>query len=227
MTNNPHLNVYPTDEQAERWLDRADEWEMGKSEFVKAAVEAGLKNFDATAGAPDAGERAAELQDQRDDLRRENDRLRAKLRACEDRRVRTDEGHLHHALDTAPGGLTFEQALAVVDRTTTARVELLLADSAAVRVERNAAGERVYRLADDAEDAALTTAEGGEPFDAEAVLFGPEGVLAGAHGDEETATPDDTVYDTGWLSGDDSDDTDATDAGGDPAVDDPDSGEGN
>lgn len=218
MSDAPHLNVYPTEEQEARWLDRADGWEMGKSEFIKAAVEAGLKNFDATAGAPDAGERAAELQDQRDRLRRENDELRARLRTCEDRRARTDEGHLLHALDSAPGGLSFEQLTAVVRRTTKPRVERLLADAEAVRVERDANDRRVYRLAEDADDAIPTAVDGRDPFDADDVLHGPQGVLSGGQDDETGTTPDDTVYDASWLSGGPTDaaedDRDADDDGG-------------
>lgn len=197
-----HLNVYPTDEQASRWADRAEEWDMGTSEFIKAAVEAGLKNFDAAAGAPSAGERAAELHDQRDRERRKNARLRDRLRECEYRLARTDEGYLLHAMDAVESGITFEQAVATVRATTTSRVERLLTEmetAQTVFAEPDENNQRVYRLANPND--APTTKDGTPPFDAEAVLFGPQGVLQQATEaeDEDGSAPDDAVYDSDWL----------------------------
>ena len=74
--------TYPTTRQYERWKDRAAEFDMSVSEFMQAMVEAGLKKFDATV---DPDETNQELREQRNDLKDELDRTRARIRTLEDR----------------------------------------------------------------------------------------------------------------------------------------------
>jgi hypothetical protein len=70
MTN--QVATYPTDEQLARWKNLADERDMSLSQWVSHMVEAGQKKFEIEV-TPD--ETSSELRDQRNQLRRERDRI--------------------------------------------------------------------------------------------------------------------------------------------------------
>lgn len=111
--------TYPTEDQYDRWKQRAEEFDMSTSEFMQAMVEAGLKKFDASVE-PD--ETLTELREQRNDLRDELDHARTRIESLEDRihhgelaTIRrfveenpgtTYDEIIQHVLDSAPGRVT-------------------------------------------------------------------------------------------------------------------------
>ena len=111
--------TYPTEDQYDRWKQRAEEFDMSVSEFMAAMVEAGLKKFDASVE-PD--ETLTELREQRNDLRDELDHARTRIESLEDRihhgeraTIRqfveenpeaTYDEIIQHVLDSAPGRVT-------------------------------------------------------------------------------------------------------------------------
>ena len=111
--------TYPTEDQYDRWKQRAEEFDMSVSEFIAAMVEAGLKKFDASVE-PD--ETLTELREQRNDLRDELDHARTRIESLEDRIhhgeratiqqfVEENPGAtydeiIQHVLDSAPGRVT-------------------------------------------------------------------------------------------------------------------------
>lgn len=74
--------TYPEDDQHARWKRNADALGLSLSEYVEMMVEAGTKNFTARV---ERDESAAELRDQRNDLRGEVQRLRTRVETLEDR----------------------------------------------------------------------------------------------------------------------------------------------
>lgn len=75
------MSTYPPDEQRERWDERADELDMGRSEFVAAMVEAGMKEFDRDVE-PDFTK--AELKQQRSELLEELNQARERISRLEE-----------------------------------------------------------------------------------------------------------------------------------------------
>ncbi|MFD1513019.1 hypothetical protein [Halomarina rubra] len=116
-----HLNAYPTTEAAARWSETADALDMGTSEFICAMVEAGLKKFDATTDPDDRDLTADVLREQRDDARDEADRLRARVRALEDRLADTDAAATYQYVLAQPGA-SFADVLGYVRDTSVERV---------------------------------------------------------------------------------------------------------
>ncbi|SDZ92691.1 hypothetical protein SAMN04488065_1264 [Haloplanus vescus] len=108
--------AYPPEALYESWSDHADELDMPISQFIIEMVEAGRKQIDLEEYAADS---IRELRDQRDDLRNEVRRQRARVEELErqlDRTARTDivafieenpgattPEIVQHAADTVPG----------------------------------------------------------------------------------------------------------------------------
>lgn len=120
----PRVTVYPTEEQKARWEARADELDMGMSEFVKSMTEAGLKKFDATI---EPTETLAELREQRNDLRDELDRTRDRIAELEDRLHHGERAAIRQYVEENPGA-TYDEIVRHVIDTVPARVSQHLDD---------------------------------------------------------------------------------------------------
>ena len=106
---------YPTTDQRERWDERADEFDMNTSEFIKAMVEAGMKKFEVSVEADEATEEIREERNQlREELERAEDAIRSQSedtgRAVVQQYVEENPGAtfselLNHLTDTMPGRL--------------------------------------------------------------------------------------------------------------------------
>lgn len=72
--------TYPSKQQHARWKQEAESMDMSLSEFVQAMTEAGLKKFDADIT---SDESARALRQQRNELKRELDRTRDRVRELE------------------------------------------------------------------------------------------------------------------------------------------------
>ncbi len=81
MSDSRHAATYPTEDQYNRWQNRADDLGMSMSEFIEAMVEAGLKKFEPTVN-PDMTN--YELREQRNKLKTELDRTRDRIQELED-----------------------------------------------------------------------------------------------------------------------------------------------
>lgn len=92
--------AYPTNEQYERWKDRAAEFDMSVSGFIAGMVEAGMKKIDPEVE-PDKTN--AELRDQRDDLKSELDDARERISKLEDRLYRSDSAEIRRFVERNPG----------------------------------------------------------------------------------------------------------------------------
>lgn len=103
--NTSRATVYPPDEQYERWIDHADEFDMTISGFIANMVEAGLKKFDGTV-APDETNR--ELREQRNDLKAELDATRERVSKLEDQLYRSDAAEIRRFVAENPGA-SFER----------------------------------------------------------------------------------------------------------------------
>jgi predicted RNase H-like nuclease (RuvC/YqgF family) len=72
--------TYPSKQQHARWKQEAEDMDMSLSEFIQAMTEAGLKKFDAEV-TPD--ESLRDLRQQRNELKRELDQTRNRVRELE------------------------------------------------------------------------------------------------------------------------------------------------
>jgi predicted nuclease with TOPRIM domain len=120
----PRITVYPTEKQKERWGARADDLDMGMSEFVKSMTEAGLKKFDATI---EPTETLAELREQRNDLRDELDRTRERVAELEDQLHHGERAAIRQYVEENPGA-TYDEIVRHVIDTVPARVSQHLDD---------------------------------------------------------------------------------------------------
>jgi predicted nuclease with TOPRIM domain len=137
--------TYPTTEQYERWKDRADTFDMSVSEFMQAMVEAGLKKFDATV---DPDETNQELREQRNDLKDELDRTRARIRTLEDRLHDDERNTVHQYVENNPGA-TYDEIIQHVIDTVPGRVSDHLDE---LEGESLRADDGAYYATDDASD---------------------------------------------------------------------------
>jgi DNA-binding transcriptional ArsR family regulator len=78
-------SCYPTEEQHDRWRDRAEDLGMTKSDFIASMVEAGIKAARGFEPGVGADETAADLREQRNELRDELEAARARVSELEDR----------------------------------------------------------------------------------------------------------------------------------------------
>lgn len=86
-----HLATYPRDEQYERWKKEADARNMSMAEFAECMIEAGLKKFEINV-TPD--ESAAELREQRNDLRDELTHARSRIEKLEQQMYTGERGEI-------------------------------------------------------------------------------------------------------------------------------------
>ena len=92
--------AYPTSQQYERWKAEADSRDMSISEFMQAMIEAGLKKFDASI---DPDETNRELRQQRNELKAELDRTRARVQQLEEQLHKDDRATIRAYVEDNPG----------------------------------------------------------------------------------------------------------------------------
>lgn len=92
--------TYPSQEQHARWKDEAEAMDMSLSEFIQAMTEAGLKKFDVDVE-PD--ESYSEIRRQRNDLKRELDRTRDRVRKLEEQLQTTERAAIIEFVEENPG----------------------------------------------------------------------------------------------------------------------------
>lgn len=78
-------SCYPTEEQHERWKDRADGLGMTKSDWMASMIEAGMKAAEGFERGVGADETEAELREQRNELRDELEEARSRVSELEGR----------------------------------------------------------------------------------------------------------------------------------------------
>jgi ElaB/YqjD/DUF883 family membrane-anchored ribosome-binding protein len=124
MGDSRHAATYPSEEQYQRWQDRADNLGMSISEFVEAMVEAGMKKFDATVE-PD--ETNQELREQRNELKTELDRTRDRIQELEDAVYHGERQSIKRYVEDNPGA-TYDDIIQHVIDTVPQRVTTHLDD---------------------------------------------------------------------------------------------------
>ncbi|SFR58397.1 hypothetical protein [Halogeometricum limi] len=124
MANSRHAATYPSEEQYQRWQDRANEMGMSTSEFIEAMVEAGMKKFTATVE-PD--ETNQELRDQRRELKDELDHTRSRIRELEDMVYHGERRTIKRYVDDNPGA-TYDEIIQHLIETVPSRVTTHLGD---------------------------------------------------------------------------------------------------
>ena len=116
---------YPTSDQYERWSQKAEEFDMTKSEFIQAMVETGIKKFDATVE-PD--ETNHELREQRNDLKDELNRTRNRVAELEEQVHRGERAAVHKYLENHPEGVEFGEIVQQIIDTAPERINRHLED---------------------------------------------------------------------------------------------------
>lgn len=124
MASSRHAATYPTEEQYQRWQDRANEMGMSTSEFIEAMVEAGMKKFSATVE-PD--ETNQELRDQRRELKDELDHSRNRIQELEDMVYHGERRTIKRYVNDNPGA-TYDEIIQHVVETVPNRVTTHLDD---------------------------------------------------------------------------------------------------
>lgn len=104
--------TYPTPDQYEDWKTEADEMDMTVSEWIQAMVEAGRKKFDATIN-PD--ETAAELREQRNDLKEELEHARSRIEKLERQLHQNERATIVDFVEANPGATFGEIGQHLVD----------------------------------------------------------------------------------------------------------------
>jgi len=125
MADSRHAATYPSEEQYQRWQDRADDLGMSMSAFMEAMVEAGLKKFDAANVEPDETNR--ELRQQRNDLKAELDRARNRIADLEDAVYHGERQAIKEFVNANPGA-TYDEIIQHVIDTVPERVTTHLDD---------------------------------------------------------------------------------------------------
>lgn len=98
--NGPTAKSYPTERQYQAWKDHADQMDMTISEFNGSMVEAGREKFTVEVE-PD--ESRLELREQRNDLQRELQRTRERVRTLEGRLTQTEHRTIVQYVGSNPG----------------------------------------------------------------------------------------------------------------------------
>lgn len=124
MADSRHAATYPSEQQYQRWQDRADDLGMSMSEFMEAMVEAGLKKFDASVE-PD--ETNQELRQQRNELKTELDRARDRIQELEDAVYHGERRTIKRYVEDNPG-TTYDEVIQHVIDTVPQRVTTHLDD---------------------------------------------------------------------------------------------------
>lgn len=118
MGSSQQATTYPTEEQYERWKNRADELDMGVSEFMQAMIEAGMKKFDTEI---DPDETRHELREQRNDLKEELEHARDRIANLEEELYSGERASIENYIEENPG-VTFNDVVQHVIDTTPSRV---------------------------------------------------------------------------------------------------------
>jgi predicted HTH transcriptional regulator len=92
--------AYPPKRLYSQWKDEAKASDMKVSSWIQAMVEAGRKKFKVEVTPDETNE---ELRQQRNDLRRENDRLRDRVSTLEDRLFEGERGAIIEYVEDNPG----------------------------------------------------------------------------------------------------------------------------
>jgi ElaB/YqjD/DUF883 family membrane-anchored ribosome-binding protein len=124
MADSHHAATYPSEEQYQRWQDRADDLGMSMSEFMEAMVEAGMKKFDVSVE-PD--ETNQELRQQRNELKTELDRARDRIQELEDAVYHGERRTIKRYVEDNPGA-TYDEVIQHVIDTVPQRVTTHLDD---------------------------------------------------------------------------------------------------
>jgi ElaB/YqjD/DUF883 family membrane-anchored ribosome-binding protein len=124
MADSRHTATYPSEEQYQRWQDRADDLGMSMSEFMEAMVEAGMKKFDVSVE-PD--ETNQELRQQRNELKTELDRTRDRIQELEDAVYHGERRTIKRYVEDNPGA-TYDEVIQHVIDTVPQRVTTHLDD---------------------------------------------------------------------------------------------------
>ena len=124
MGDSRHAATYPSEEQYQRWQDRADDLGMSMSEFMEAMVEAGMKKFDVSVE-PD--ETNQELRQQRNELKTELDRARDRIQELEDAVYHGERRTIKRYVEDNPGA-TYDEVIQHVIDTVPQRVTTHLDD---------------------------------------------------------------------------------------------------
>lgn len=124
MADSHHAATYPSEEQYQRWQDRADDLGMSMSEFMEAMVEAGMKKFDVSVE-PD--ETNQELRQQRNELKTELDRARDRIQELEDAICHGERRTIKRYVENNPGA-TYDEVIQHVIDTVPQRVTSHLDD---------------------------------------------------------------------------------------------------
>jgi ElaB/YqjD/DUF883 family membrane-anchored ribosome-binding protein len=124
MVDSRHAATYPSEEQYQRWQDRADDLGMSMSEFMEAMVEAGMKKFDVSVE-PD--ETNQELRQQRNELKTELDRARDRIQELEDAVYHGERRTIKRYVEDNPGA-TYDEVIQHVIDTVPQRVTTHLDD---------------------------------------------------------------------------------------------------
>lgn len=136
--------TYPTEEQYQRWKERAAEMDMSVSEFMQAMTEAGMKKFNANAVEPD--ESASELRRQRNDLKDELEAARERIDKLEHELYGGERRAIVEYVHDNPGATYGEIQQHIID-TVPSRVNRVLdtVEGEAIRAEDGA----YYPITDD------------------------------------------------------------------------------
>lgn len=110
--NREHAVTYPTSQQYERWKAEADSRDMSISAFMQAMIEAGLKKFDASIE-PDETNR--DLREQRNELKDELDRTRARVQQLEEQLHKDDRATIRAYVEDNPGATWDEIVQHLID----------------------------------------------------------------------------------------------------------------
>jgi ElaB/YqjD/DUF883 family membrane-anchored ribosome-binding protein len=124
VADSRHAATYPSEEQYQRWQDRADDLGMSMSEFMEAMVEAGMKKFDVSVE-PD--ETNQELRQQRNELKTELDRARDRIQELEDAVYHGERRTIKRYVEDNPGA-TYDEVIQHVIDTVPQRVTTHLDD---------------------------------------------------------------------------------------------------
>ena len=124
MADSRHAATYPSEEQYQRWQDRADDLGMSMSEFMEAMVEAGMKKFDVSVE-PDETNR--ELREQRNELKTELDHARDRIQELEDAVYHGERRTIKRYVEDNPGA-TYDEVIQHVIDTVPQRVTTHLDD---------------------------------------------------------------------------------------------------
>lgn len=138
--------TYPNEDQYDQWKNHAEEMDMSISEFMKNMVEAGRKKFDGSGIEPD--ESAADLREQRNDLRSELDHARQRIKRLEKQLHQGEQRAIKEFVAENPGS-EYREIVESVQQTVPERVRSHLETMEGADLDRQegvyyaAAGEEV------------------------------------------------------------------------------------